>query len=175
MWLINSPVCLFTVLSLQVNQDVTGNAQWHLQRVPCLPLQNCRSPTLLLQAAQVQGHGSGHAWHYLLHYFPVKLSPYSFRLLWEKRRRTWSLIYSYTGTLIMRTHGRCVSQWGLRSPWVLRLGLMYVQNIFLEESTQNKMTDFCAYFAFYVKSSSQIIILGLRIRSLWQLPWFINL
>lgn len=34
MWLISSPVCLFTVLSLQVNQEVTGNVQWHLQGVP---------------------------------------------------------------------------------------------------------------------------------------------
>lgn len=89
-----SPVCLFTVLSLQVNQQVTGNVQWHLQGVPCLPPQSCRSPARLLQA--VQGH-------YLLRYFPVKLSPYSGCF---ERKGTWSLL---AAMLTMMTRGRYVS------------------------------------------------------------------
>lgn len=37
----------------------------------------------------------------------------------------------------------------------LRLGPTHVQSILLEERTQNKMTEFCAYFASYVKRKVQ--------------------
>lgn len=72
--------------------------------------------------------------------------------------------------------GDIFPQWGISSLWVLRLGPTHVQSILLEERTQNKITEFSAYFASYLKRKVQdIIILGQHIRSLWQLPWFINL
>lgn len=64
--------------------------------------------------------------------------------------------------------GDSFPQRGLSSPWVLRLGPTHEQSILLEERTQNKITEFCAYFAAYVKRKVQgrIIILGQHIRSL---------